>query len=101
MKMVTQLMRQIRRFNPVPNQPLLGLGYRNLTITNIIENLSFRDSAHSYYIQAADLIAFLLYWKIAPNTYIQRKSAHNYFDRLTPILCRVASNSDPQGIVRL
>jgi hypothetical protein len=101
MKKVTQLMRQMGRFNPVPNQPAFGLGYRNLTITNIVEDPSFRDSAHSYFIQAADLVAFLLYQKIAPNAYVRRKSAQNYFDRLTPILCRVASNSDRQGIVRL
>jgi hypothetical protein len=26
---------------------------------------------------------------------------HNYFDRLAPILCTVASRRDPRGIVRL
>ena len=100
-KKLTQLFRQMRRYNPVPNQTAFGIGYRNLRITNIVEDPNFRSSAHSYYIQAADLAAFLLYQKLVPNSYIRRKSAHNYFDRLAPILCRVASSSDPQGVVRL
>lgn len=100
-KELTQLLRQMRRYNPVPQQPSFGLGYRNLTVTNIIEDPSFRDSSHSYFIQSADLAAFLLYQKLVPSSYIKRKSAQNYFDRLEPILCRVASSNDPQGIVRL
>lgn len=98
---VTQLVRQLRRYNPVPNQPQFGLGYRNMTLTNIIEDPNYRDSNHSYFIQGADLAAYLLYQKLAPNAYIQRKSAHRYFDRLGPILCRVAATGDPQGIIRL
>lgn len=100
-KELTQLMRQLRRFNPIPQQPQFGIGYRNLTMTTIIEDPSFRDSSHSYFIQAADLAAFLLYQKFAPNSYIRRKSAQNYFDRLNPILCKVASRKNPQGIVFL
>ncbi len=100
-KELTQLVRQMRRYNPIPQQPQFGLGYRNLMVTNIIEDPSFRDSSHSYFIQAADLAAFLLYQKLKPSSYIRRKSAHNYFDRLDPILCKVATNRDAQGIVRI
>lgn len=101
-KKLTQLLRRLRRYNPVPNQPQFGLGsYRNLTIDAVIEDPNFRDSAHSYFIQAADLSAFLLYQKLQPSSYIRRKSAQNYFDRLGPALCKVASATDPQGIVRL
>jgi hypothetical protein len=100
-KRLTQLVRQLRRYNPVPHQPRFGLGYRNLTITNVVEDPNFRDSSHSYFVQAADLTAFLLYQKLCPSSYIRRKSGHNYFDRLDPVLCKVASTTDPQGIVRL
>lgn len=100
-KKLTQLLRQMRRYNPVPNQPMFGLGYRNLQLTHIVEDPNYRDSAHSYFIQAVDLIAYLLYQSLAPNSYMRRKSGQNYFDRLDPILCKVASRNDPRGIVWL
>lgn len=95
------LLRQMRRFNPIPNQSVFGSGYRNLALNSIVEDPSFRDSEHSYFIQATDLAAFLLYQHLDPSSYIRRKSAQNYFLRLSPILCRHASSRDPQGIVRL
>jgi hypothetical protein len=100
-KRLTQLLRQLRRYNPVPHQPSFGRGYRNLTISNIVEDPNFRDSRHSYFVQAADLVAFLLYQSLSPSSYMRRKSGHNYFDRIDPVLCKMASRKDPQGIVRL
>lgn len=100
-KKLTGLLRQMRRYNPVPNQPAYGPGYRNLTIGKLIEDPSFRDSGHSYFIQAADLAAFLLYQHMDPNAYMRSKGGQNYFYRLEPILCKVASARDPYGIVRL
>ena len=100
-KKLTDLLRKMRRYNPVPNQSSFGIGYRNLQVGSIIEDPNYRDSAQSYFIQAADTIAYLLYQNIAPNAYIRKKSGHNYFDRLKPILCLAASSKDPRGIVRL
>lgn len=100
-KKLSQLLRRMRRFNPIPDQPSFGMGYRNLALGNIIEDPNFRDSEHSYYVQATDLSSFLLYQHLAPNAYMRRKSGHNYFDRLEPILCKVASSADPHGIVRI
>lgn len=98
---LTRLMRQMRRYNPVPNQSGHGLGYRNMQLGNIAEDPSFRNSQDSYFIQAADVLAFLLYQHIAPSAYMRKKSGHNYFLRLDPILCKVAATHDPYGIVRL
>lgn len=91
----------MRRYNPIPNQPLFGKGYRNMLLSNVIEDPNYRDSEHSYFIQAADLAAFLLYQHLTPSAYIGKKSGQNYFFRLEPILCKVASSSDLNGIVRL
>jgi hypothetical protein len=91
----------MRRYNPVPNQAPYGPGYRNLTIGKLIEDPNFRDSGHSYFVQAADLAAFLLYQHLEPNAYMRSKGGQNYFYRLEPILCKVASKRDPHGIVRL
>jgi len=100
-KKLSQLLRQLRRYNPIPNQSIYGAGYRNLILRNMIEDPIFKDSAHSHFIQAADLVAFLLYQQSSPNTYMRKKSGQNYFARLSPILCKVAAPKDPQGIVRL
>ncbi len=100
-KKLAQLLRRMRRYNPVPNRQGFGLGYRNLTIQRIIEDPWFKDSEHSYFTQAVDLAAYLLYQHLAPNAYMRRKSGQNYFKRLAPIYCTVASTSDPRGIVFL
>lgn len=100
-KKLTGLLRQMRRYNPIPHQASVGSGYRNMPLVSIIEDPSFRDSLHSYFIQAVDLGAFLLYQRLAPSAYMRRKSGQNFFQRLDPILCKVASKSDPHGIVWL
>lgn len=102
-KRLTRIVRTMHRYNPVPNQPQYGAGYRNLPMVRVIEDPSFRDSRDSYFIQVADLCAFLLYQSVAPNVYMRKKGGHNYFGRLDAILCKVAAPRDParQGIVRL
>lgn len=98
---VTSLLRRMRRYNPIPNQSEHGAGYRNLTVSNLVEDPYFKDSRNSYLIQAADVVAFALYQKMAPSAYIKKKTAQNYFNRLDAVLCKAASSSDPEGIVRL
>ncbi len=98
-KKLFQMLRRMRRYNPIPHQKSYGSGFRNLPLHYIIEDPSFRDSSKSYFIQAVDLVAFLLYQRLSPNSYIIKKSAQNYFNNLKPVLCKVASSNDPDGIV--
>jgi len=91
----------MRRFNPIPNVVQFGAGYRDTPVDRIIEYPSFRDSAESYYIQVADLIAFLLYQETAPSAYMRKTGGQSYFRRLAPLLLRQASSSEPRGMVRL
>lgn len=99
---LTLLLRSMRKWNPVPNQAAAhGVGYRNLTLAKIVEDPHFKDSEHSYFIQACDLSAFLLNQNLVPNAYMRRRGGSTYFKILDPILCKVASSTDVQGIVRL
>ena len=98
-KKLTKLSRKMRIHNTVTNTG--GIGYRNLPIKNLIEDPFFKDSADSYFIQTADLIAYLLYQYKCPNKYMKKNGGEKYFKKLDPILCKVASNSNPLGIVDL
>ena len=98
-KKLSQLLRQMHRWNPTPNTG--AAGYRNLRLKQIIEDPNFRESHRSHFVQAADLCAFLLYQRLAPNGYMRKKAGGNYFLQLDPVLCKVASNVDPHGIVRI
>lgn len=96
---LTRIMRKMNAYNPVPNAG--SIGYRNMPVIKVIEDPSAKDSMESYLIQAADVCAFALYQKHAPNSYIRRKGARNYFDRLNGVLNNRAARHDSQGIVRL
>jgi hypothetical protein len=96
-----RLLGRMRRHDPIPDQVQFGAGYRDLPIDRIIEYPSFRDSAESYFVQVADLIAFLLYQEIAPSAYMRKTGGRSSFGRLGPILMTQASSNDPRGIERL
>jgi hypothetical protein len=100
-KKITEIIRKMRRYNPIPNQIGYGGGYRNILITNFVEDPYFKDSSKSYFIQAADVAAFALYQRLSPSTYVKKKSGQNFFTRLGGVLCKVASPRDPDGIVWL
>ena len=97
-KKLNGLLQRMLVYNPVPNQPALGGGYRNLTLRSVIEDANFRDSAHSYFVQAVDVSAYLLYQHLAPSSYMRKKSGQNYFRRLDPIVCKVITQQ-PGGVV--
>lgn len=100
-KKLNQLLRKMRQGTSSSNTHNQEVGSRMLGISKIIEGPHFKDSAESFFIQAADLIAFLLYQKHKPNEYFRRNSAHRYFDRIAPILYKTTAGGAPDGIVRL
>jgi hypothetical protein len=89
----------MRRYNPIPNQARFGAGYRDLRLTYVIEDPIHRDSRMTYFIQAVDTIAFLIYQGKNPGSYMRKKGARPYFKRLLPIFFQRATLKNRFGIV--
>lgn len=100
-KKLTALVRRMRNYNPIPNQVQHGAGYRNIGLKYVVEDPVFRESDKSQFIQAVDMCAYLLHQQNKPSKFIKKKGGHNYFNRLGPICCTVASSRNPHGVVRL
>jgi Protein of unknown function (DUF3800) len=99
-----KLVRRMAVYNPIPHMASLygmGSGYRIIPLRKIIEDPNSRDSKYSYLIQSCDVVAYFLLQKFLPNNYIRRNGAHNYFDRLRPVLNTWASTRSALGIVTL
>ena len=95
---VRKQLRKMRVYNPIPSK--FGSGtFQDLTDT-IIEDVFSRDSKHSYFIQAADVVAHCLYRKEYPKGSLKKYNVDKYFDLLEPILLKKAASKDPLGIVR-
>jgi hypothetical protein len=100
MKLI-RLMRKMAVFNYIPHDTRHGPGSRNIPIKRIIEDPHPKNSADTLPVQMADAVAYFLYQRYAPNSFIQTKRAESYFDRLQPVLNKWASRFDPLGIVVL
>lgn len=70
-------------------------------IEYVVEDPCFRDSAHSYFIQAVDAAGYLIHQGYAPNAYFKQKGPQGYYKRLRPICCTHANREHRLGFVQL
>lgn len=99
-----KLLRKMRRFNPIPSAfgtwgP--GQASKSILTDRIVEDIVYRDSAQSLFVQAADACAFSFLRKELPTQRLTALNIHTAFTLLDPILVKVASKYDPQGIIRV
>ena len=101
---IVRLRRKLSVFNMIPSKfgSWGDAASKNVPLTHLVEDALFRDSAHSYFIQLADCVAFaLLKRETAPTPHVLRYNLHKAFDtHLAAICMRQASAGDPLGIVR-
>ncbi len=91
--LVRRKLREMRRYNPLP-------GNRNEPTIHIVEDVIMKTSFDSYFIQAVDTIAHLLYRREYPKSSLKKYNVDKYFSYFEPILLREASKTDSCGIVR-
>ena len=95
---VRRLLRRIRVYNRLPSR--FGGSY-SAPLDRIVEDPVIRQSAHSFFIQTADMIAYALYHKLYPKGSYRRYNVDRMFDLTEQILLKQASREDPWGIVHL
>lgn len=95
------LLRQMRRVNFIPSafgQWQNGAFTKNLPAKNLVEDIVYRDSARSYFIQAADFCAFSLLRFEKPTIRARAMGFDKSFNILKPRLFTRAFAKDPKGL---
>lgn len=94
--------RRSKRHNPVGSKFggwAGGKTWKNIPNDRLVEDPVFRSSAQSYFLQAADFIAYaLLKSEVTPTPNVRRYGLDKAYDRLRPICATVASAADPRGL---
>ena len=94
--------RRTKVWNPVGSQFGAwedGASYKNIPNERLIEDPIFKQSHRSYFLQAADFVAFaLLKSEVPPTPLVAKHKLHETYFDLAPICAREASRKDPKGL---
>lgn len=98
----TALVRKLRRYNPVQSKYGAwegGSATKNLVLDRILEDIVFRNSKHSLFIQAADLCGYALLRRESPLASKTALGLDQSFYILERIMVKPAY-PDPFGVIR-
>jgi hypothetical protein len=101
----TSLVRRLCVYNPIQSrygQWGDGNTYKNITLDNILEDIMFRDSARSYFIQLVDFCAYALFRSEYPLASKSKYKLEDAFQELHSICIPACFAKDPKklGIIR-
>ena len=101
----TSLVRRLSVYNPI--QSMYGRWadgsiHKNIPLDNILEDIMFRDSARSYFIQLVDFCAYALFRSEYPLASKTKYNLDQAFQELHVICIPACFSSDPRklGIIR-
>lgn len=97
------MLRRIRRHNPIPSMyGQWGDGRRTKSIKAdlILEDIVYRDSAKSLFVQMADCCAYALLRRENPIASKTKYGLDKSFYNLEPIMVKAANGKDPYGVIR-
>jgi len=101
----TSLVRRLSVYNPI--QSMFGRWpdgnmYKNIPLDHILEDIIFRDSQKSYFIQLVDFCAYALFRSEHPLASKQKYNLDKAFQELHPICIPICFSGDPKrlGIIR-
>lgn len=95
------LLRKMRRINYIPSALGAwesGAASKNIPATNVVEDIVYRDSRRSLFIQAADFCAFSLLRFESPTPKAVAMGFDQSFLRLDAALFKRAFKADPRGL---
>jgi hypothetical protein len=97
------MLRRMRHFNYIPSKygawgP--GQAAKNIPVSRIVEDLVYRDSKRSSFVQMADMCAYALLRRERPLASKNKYGLDKSFYNLEPIMVKQANGKDPYGIVR-
>lgn len=101
---IRKTVRRMNVFNPIPSAYGSwdgGAGYKNIVLDRFIEDVWFKESKRSYFLQLVDFAAWALLKAEVPTTpFITKFGYETMHAHLHQICFRPASRRDPLGIVR-
>jgi hypothetical protein len=101
-KQLTQLVRKMRRFNPIPNTSRFYTGgFRDLILDYVIEDPIMRESEHSLIHQMVDVVCYCARQLYEPNKYMIKKGGHKFYERLEPLIVKHVAPAHPMSIVEI
>jgi hypothetical protein len=102
-KSYDSLLRKMRHHNHIPSMYGAweqGATTKNIQINRIVEDINYRDSARSFFIQAADFCAYSLLRRENPIASKTKYGLDQSFYICEPIMVKQANGRDTYGVIR-
>lgn len=99
----TRLVRKMAVYNPVPSRFGVWGGaetFKNIPLDRLVEDIFFKKSSQSYFLQLVDFAAYALLRRERPMASKSKYGIDQAFLGLDPILNKKANPADTYGIIR-